>query len=84
MAAQEGGTARDRLKGWSRAEDEPQAGATARRVNSERKTLSRKGPWRLFRTLATQSGMTNHWFMDQGFVSLKELWVSIRHPAMAR
>jgi len=27
--------------------------------------LSRKGPWRLARTLATQTGMTNQWFKDQ-------------------
>jgi hypothetical protein len=28
--------------------------------------LSRKGPWRLSRTLATQTGMTNKWLKDQG------------------
>jgi RNA-directed DNA polymerase len=37
--------------------------------------LSRKGPWRLARTLATQTGMTNQWLKDQGLVSVKELWV---------
>jgi len=46
--------------------------------------LSRKGPWRLARTLATQSGMTNQWLKDQGLVSVKELWVNIHYPAMAR
>jgi RNA-directed DNA polymerase len=46
--------------------------------------LSRKGPWRLARTLATQSGMTNQWLKDQGLVSVKELWVKIHYPATAR
>jgi RNA-directed DNA polymerase len=46
--------------------------------------LSRKGPWRLSRTLATQSGMTNEWLKDQGLVSVKELWVNIHYPATAR
>jgi len=46
--------------------------------------LSRKGPWRLARTLATQSGMTNQWLKDQGLVSVKELWVNIHYPATAR
>jgi len=46
--------------------------------------LSRKGPWRLARTLATQTGMTNKWLKNQGLVSVKELWVNIHYPAMAR
>jgi len=46
--------------------------------------LSRKGPWRLSRTLATQTGMTNKWLKDQGLVSVKELWVNIHYPATAR
>jgi RNA-directed DNA polymerase len=53
--------------------------------------LSRKGPWRLARTLATQTGMskippsgTNKWLKDQGLVSVKELWVNIHYPATAR
>jgi len=46
--------------------------------------LSRKGPWRLSRTLATQTGMTNEWLKDQGLVSVKELWVNIHYPATAR
>jgi RNA-directed DNA polymerase len=37
--------------------------------------ISRKGPWHLARTLATQTGMTNQWLMDQGLLSVKELWV---------
>jgi len=46
--------------------------------------LSRKGPWRLARTLATQTGMTNKWLKDKGLVSVKELWVNIHYPATAR
>ncbi len=46
--------------------------------------LSRKGPWHLSRTLATQTGMTNEWLKDQGVISIKELWVNIHYPATAR
>ena len=46
--------------------------------------ISRKGPWRLSRTLATQTGMTNKWLKDQGLLSVKELWVNIHYPATAR
>jgi len=46
--------------------------------------MSRKGPWRLSRMLATQSGMTNQWLKDQGLLSVKELWVNIHYPATAR
>jgi RNA-directed DNA polymerase len=46
--------------------------------------ISRKGPWHLARTLATQTGMTNQWLMDQGLLSVKELWVNIHYPATAR
>jgi RNA-directed DNA polymerase len=46
--------------------------------------LSRKGPWHLSRTLATQSGMTNEWLKKQGLVSVKDLWVKIHFPATAR
>jgi RNA-directed DNA polymerase len=46
--------------------------------------ISRKGPWRLARTLATQTGMTNQWLKEQGLVSVKELWVNIHYPATAR
>ncbi|MFO7761870.1 MAG: hypothetical protein R6V20_09705 [Desulfobia sp.] len=46
--------------------------------------LSRKGPWRLARTLATQSGMTNKWLKDQDLISVKDLWVNIHYPATAR
>jgi len=43
-----------------------------------------KGPWRLSRTLATQTGMTNDWLKDQGLLSVKKLWVHIHYPATAR
>jgi len=46
--------------------------------------ISRKGPWHLARTLATQTGMTNEWLKDQGLLSVKELWVNIHYPATAR
>jgi len=42
--------------------------------------MSRKGPWRLSRTLATQTGMTNQWLKDQGLISIKEQWVNIYPP----
>jgi hypothetical protein len=43
--------------------------------------LSRKGYWRLSRTLATQTGMTNQWLKEQGLVSIKKLWVDIHYSA---
>ena len=46
--------------------------------------LSRKSHWRLSRTMATQSAMTNGWLKEQGLISIKELWVSIHYPATAR
>ena len=38
--------------------------------------LTRKGPWRSARTMATQTGMTNQWLKEQGLVSVKERWVN--------
>ena len=46
--------------------------------------ISRKGPWHLSRTLATQTGMTNRWLKDQGLLNVKELWVNIHYPTTAR
>lgn len=46
--------------------------------------ISRKGPWHLSRTLATQTGMTNQWLKGQGLLNVKELWVNIHYPATAR
>jgi RNA-directed DNA polymerase len=46
--------------------------------------ISRKGPWHLARTLATQTGMTNQWLKDQGLLSVKELWVNIHYPIAVR
>jgi RNA-directed DNA polymerase len=42
---------------------------------------SRKGYWRLSRTLATQTGMTDAWLASQGLLSIKDLWVAIHYPA---
>ena len=41
--------------------------------------LSSKGPYRLARTLATQSGMTNQWLAQQGLVSVRELWIKFHY-----
>lgn len=43
--------------------------------------LSRKGYWRLSRTMATQSGMTNDWLESQGLVSIRKLWIAYHYPA---
>jgi RNA-directed DNA polymerase len=57
------------------------------KLGTSRKTailtaLSRKGPWHLSRTLATQAGMTNQWISDTlGLVSIRALWISLRYPA---
>lgn len=37
--------------------------------------LSRKGYWRLSKTLATQIGMTNEWLARQGLLSIRDLWM---------
>ena len=37
--------------------------------------LSRKAYWRLSRTLATQSGMTNQWLAKEGLLSIRDLWM---------
>jgi len=43
--------------------------------------LSRKGPWHLSRTLATQTGMTNQWLTETlGLVSIRTLWISLHYP----
>lgn len=41
--------------------------------------LSSKGPYRLARTLATQSGMTNKWLAEQGLVSIREQWITLHY-----
>ena len=46
--------------------------------------LSRKGPWHLSRTMATQAGMTNKWLSEQGLISVKDQWVKIHYPVTAR
>jgi len=47
-------------------------------------SLSRKGPWKCARTLATQTGMTIQWLKDQGLLSVKEQWVNIHYPTTVR
>jgi RNA-directed DNA polymerase len=41
--------------------------------------LSSKGPYRLAKTLATQSGMTNKWLAEQGHVSIRDLWIKFHY-----
>ena len=43
--------------------------------------LSRKGPWHLSRTLATQTGMTTQGLSETlGLVSIRALWISLHYP----
>ncbi len=40
--------------------------------------ISRKGYWRLSKTLATQTGMTNQWLEEQGLLSIRKLWMKVQ------
>jgi RNA-directed DNA polymerase len=40
--------------------------------------LSRKGDWRLSRTMATHPGMTNEWLAQQGLWSIRDLWMKVQ------
>jgi RNA-directed DNA polymerase len=40
--------------------------------------LSRKGYWRLSRTMATHTGMTKEWLADQGLISIRDLWMKVQ------
>ncbi len=40
--------------------------------------LSRKGYWRLSKTLATQTGMTKEWLEQQGLLSIRDLWMKVQ------
>lgn len=42
---------------------------------------SRKGHWKLSRTLSTNMGMGNAWLKKQGLISLKDQWSKIHYPA---
>jgi RNA-directed DNA polymerase len=43
--------------------------------------LSRKGPWQLSRTLATQTGRTNQWLSETlGLVSIRARWIALHYP----
>lgn len=46
--------------------------------------LSRKSYWRLSKTLATNSGLSNAYFEGIGLISMCTLWCKIHHPATAR
>ena len=46
--------------------------------------LSRKSYWRLSKTLATNSGLSNAHFERIGLISVRTLWCKIHHPATAR
>ncbi|MEB3336130.1 MAG: group II intron maturase-specific domain-containing protein [Leptolyngbyaceae bacterium] len=40
--------------------------------------ISRQGYWRLSKTLATQTGMTNAWLEQQGLLSIRNLWMKVQ------
>jgi RNA-directed DNA polymerase len=40
--------------------------------------ISRKGYWRLSKTLATHTGMTNEWLEKQGLLSIRQLWMKVQ------
>jgi RNA-directed DNA polymerase len=40
--------------------------------------ISRKGYWRLSKTLATHTGMTNEWLEQQGLLSIRQLWMKVQ------
>lgn len=46
--------------------------------------LSRKSYWRLSKTLATNSGLSNEHFEKIGLISMRKLWCKIHYPATAR
>ena len=46
-----------------------------------RHAMSRKSYWRLSKTLATHSGLTNKLFEQQGLCSLKTIWIQIHYPS---
>jgi len=46
--------------------------------------LSRKSYWRLSKTMATNSGLSNAHFNGIGLISVRPLWCKIHHPATAR
>jgi RNA-directed DNA polymerase len=40
--------------------------------------ISRKGYWRLSKTLATHTGMTNEWLEQQELLSIRTLWMKVQ------
>ena len=69
----------------SGAGQEPKCGSYANWVRRSKRPsqwpTKPQRTWRLSRTLATQTGMTNDWLKDQRLLSIKELWVHIHYPA---
>ena len=50
------------------------AGAGTPRDHAVATGLSRKGYWRLSKTLATHTGMDKQWFLRLGLVNLRYAW----------
>ncbi|MGK5094697.1 hypothetical protein WDW89_22135, partial [Deltaproteobacteria bacterium TL4] len=46
--------------------------------------LSRKGSWKLSKTLSTNRGLTHLYLQKQGLVSIRQLWLKCHYPATAR
>jgi RNA-directed DNA polymerase len=42
-----------------------------------RHAKSRKGYWRMAKTIASSVGMTNAWLALQGVISLKSIWATL-------
>jgi RNA-directed DNA polymerase len=40
--------------------------------------ISRKGYWRLSKTLVTHTGMINEWLEQQGLLSIRQLWMKVQ------
>jgi hypothetical protein len=55
--------------------DRPEFSEPAGRRHAILTGLSRKGYWRLSKTLATQTGMTNEWLAKQGLISIRDQWM---------
>ena len=43
--------------------------------------LSRKGYWRLAKTLSKNMGLSKAFLEQQGLVSIRTLWIQIHYPA---
>ncbi len=45
---------------------------------------SRKGYWKLSKTLSTNMGLTNDFLQKQGLVSIRQLWIKCHYPVTTR